>query len=368
MKLLFENDLFESELYHEIEKMNKLGVYETNVDKQIFRASPHFRQMFALPEQEEYPVDVFTNLLHPEDQERVMDFFNQCITRHQSFDCEYRCLVNGATIYVRSRSKIYYHEDGRPARVLGIKQDITESKLAEQERKAFTQELIRNRETTATIAHDLRSPVSTIKSIHDLIRNHISASHQRFADQIPVLCRRANEIIEDVLELNQLEQEDYALATSLQALSPLIRAAADQIRPLAEQKQLTISYELQEVEAPVHEQKIIRILNNLLSNAIKFSHENQSILVKVYDTDTFARIEVIDHGIGMDAQQLAGLFDKFSSASRKGTKGEPTVGLGMNIVKKLVDLHRGAISVESEINRGTRVILSLPKKAGEEPC
>lgn len=364
MKLLFDKDLFESDLYHEIEEISKVGVYETNVGEGVFRASSQFRRMFDLPEQETYPVQRFTNLLHPEDRERVMQFFNQCLEQHQPFDCEYRCLVEGKTIYVRSRSRIYYHKDGRPDKVLGIKQDITETKLAEQEKQAFTRELIRNREATAVIAHDLRSPISTIKSIYDLIREDVSGSHQRFVDQIPVLCERANEIIEDVLELNQLEQGDYALVTSQQPLAPLVKMAVDQIRPVADKKQLTVNYELQDVEARVHEQKIVRILNNLLSNAIKFSYENQNILIKLYERSDRANIEVIDHGIGMNPKQLSQLFEKFGNANRKGTKGEPTVGLGMNIVKRLVDLHQGEIRVESEKDKGTRVSISLPKNLG----
>jgi signal transduction histidine kinase len=75
----------------------------------------------------------------------------------------------------------------------------------------------------------------------------------------------------------------------------------------------------------VHEQKLVSILNNLLSNAIKFSYENQNILIKLYETTEFVNIEVIDHGIGMGSQQLAKLFDKFSIASRKGTKARATV-------------------------------------------
>ncbi len=119
-----------------------------------------------------------------------MHFFNQCIEQHQPFDCVYRCLVHVKTTYVRSRSRIYYHEDGRPDKVLGIKQDITETKLAEQEKQAFTQELIRNREATAAIAHDLRSPISSIKSICDLTREDVSGLCKQFVDQIPVLCQR----------------------------------------------------------------------------------------------------------------------------------------------------------------------------------
>jgi two-component system sensor histidine kinase VicK len=117
----------------------------------------------------------------------------------------------------------------------------------------------------------------------------------------------------------------------------------------------------------LNQNKFSRVLNNLLGNAIKFSHRKQQILVSA-DVQTERGtiiIKVQDSGIGIPEDLKSMIFDKFTKAGRKGTEGEKSLGLGMSIVKRIVELHNGRIWMESKENIGTTIFieLNLPKDA-----
>jgi signal transduction histidine kinase len=106
-----------------------------------------------------------------------------------------------------------------------------------------------------------------------------------------------------------------------------------------------------------------RIIDNLLSNALKFTENNKSIeLITENNEDRFL-LRVVDEGIGIQREHISLLFQKFSKITqRPGTLGEPSIGLGLSIVKHLVDLHGGSIQVESEVGKGTAISITLPNK------
>lgn len=358
MDNFLQSALLDDTLFNQLEKIGELGIYETDIGQQTFKASSHFQKMFHLPPQEHYPVETFQALVHPEDIEWVMKLYGDCITHHLPFDCEYRCLVEGKVMHVRSRSKIFYNEAGQPLKALGIKQDITSRKKLEIERKEFVQGLIKSKEVTSIIAHDLRSPVSTVISIVELLEDHTDQDGEVFLDKINLLCQRMNDIIDDVLELNKIEKDNISFDTHLQVLAPVIHAVVSTLSIKAQEKQISFSLDLDEaVMAEVNAQKVSRILDNLLSNAVKFSHKNSVVEIRLAEVQGKALISVKDHGIGMNEEQLKLLYRKFSKSNRKGTEGERSVGLGMSIVKRLVDLHQAEIKIESKVNEGTTVTL-----------
>ncbi|MCL1826419.1 MAG: HAMP domain-containing histidine kinase [Candidatus Cloacimonetes bacterium] len=106
--------------------------------------------------------------------------------------------------------------------------------------------------------------------------------------------------------------------------------------------------------------KWTRIYENLTTNAIKFTDDKGAITVKTYSEDDHAVFSIKDSGIGIPPENLAKLFSGASDVSRKGTAGEESTGLGLTIVKKLVDLHNGTIEVKSKVGEGTEFIVKLP--------
>jgi PAS domain S-box-containing protein len=122
---------FDERLFLEMEEIGKMGMYAYDVPNQTFEASPHLQKMFHLPPQSSYSREVLQALVHPDDEKWVISLFADCIENHKPFNCEYRCLLNGEVIYIRSSSRVECDEQGNLVRFLGVKQDISEQKKAE---------------------------------------------------------------------------------------------------------------------------------------------------------------------------------------------------------------------------------------------
>ena len=107
--------------------------------------------------------------------------------------------------------------------------------------------------------------------------------------------------------------------------------------------------------------KFMQVINNLISNAIKFTPDGGEITVALEEKEDRVLIRVADTGIGIPEKFHATLFDKFTRARRTGIKGEPSVGLGMSIIKTIVEWHQGKIWFESRENKGTTFFIEVPK-------
>ncbi|GAB4429056.1 MAG: hypothetical protein Kow0031_09480 [Anaerolineae bacterium] len=120
-------------MLNESQRIAKTGSYETDLLTGTWVGSDSFIEIFGLPHKKKYTVEEFQAIVHPDDFDEVMAYFGHCLANQMNFDYEYRCLrSDGKVIYVSSRSKVYYGPDGTPLKIIGIKQDITERKLAEE--------------------------------------------------------------------------------------------------------------------------------------------------------------------------------------------------------------------------------------------
>jgi two-component system sensor histidine kinase VicK len=130
-------------------------------------------------------------------------------------------------------------------------------------------------------------------------------------------------------------------------------------------KVFKFTYSKLSIYADVDSAEFLAILNNLVSNAIKFTPDkgHNNVHLEEKDKEEIVLITIIDNGIGIPAQYHLTLFDKFTKARRQGLKGEETVGLGLSIVKHLVNLHQGKIYFENEENKGTTFYVKIPKKS-----
>jgi len=129
----------------------------------------------------------------------------------------------------------------------------------------------------------------------------------------------------------------------------------------AQKKGISITYQSPEkpVYALIDRDKFRRVLENLLSNAVKFTNEDGQVTITLKEEKGKAVLLVHDNGIGIPAELVATVFNKFTKAGRAGTGGEPTTGLGLYIVKQIIDKHKGKVWVESKENAGTTVFVEL---------
>ncbi len=242
---------------------------------------------------------------------------------------------------------------------------ITEQKLNEKKLEKLNQS---KDNILGIVAHDLRNPITAILGLADLIKNDLPNA-EKYIDLINRSCKTSLNIITELLDISELDRSDYTLNKESVEIIALLKGLIESNKILANDKELDIQFVSNTKSLFIHlnQNKFSRVLNNLLGNAIKFSHRKQQILVSA-DVQTergTVIIKVQDSGIGIPENLKSMIFDKFTKAGRKGTEGEKSLGLGMSIVKRIVELHNGRIWMESKENIGTTIFieLDLPKDA-----
>jgi signal transduction histidine kinase len=216
----------------------------------------------------------------------------------------------------------------------------------------------------AIAAHDLRSPLTVISAYADvlLFENAVQGDHLLFVEEISRSARFMAELVEEMLDTSRLESGHVALDLQDLDLVDAARHAATINRLRAEHKQIAITFEQEVKHALIRADavKLRQIINNLVVNAIKFSPSNSDVTVRVRRAEGQAVLEVEDRGIGIPQSKLTSIFEPFKTLGSSGTAGERSIGLGLTIVRKLADLHRATVEVESEEGRGSLFRVRFP--------
>ena len=210
------------------------------------------------------------------------------------------------------------------------------------------------------VAHDLRNPITAIIGLTDLLHATTDQGNQ-YIDLINRSCNNALSIIIDLLDLTELGNDAFKLVTITTEINALINDILLIENHNATSKNITIKFDSnrQDIFANINHDKFSRVISNLISNAVKFSNNNSAIHIKTSYNYGIVLITVTDNGIGIPKNMQEVIFDKFTKAGRKGTAGEKSFGLGMSIVKQIVELHGGQIWLESEENKGTTVYIEF---------
>jgi signal transduction histidine kinase len=226
--------------------------------------------------------------------------------------------------------------------------------------RTFKSELI------STCAHDLKSPTGSILSYLDILETEWkNMKISEINNIINRMTRAGNhmiDLIDDLLEVgkNETGKTEFQLEPVL--LSDLCDEALNNIKGTLEQKEIDHSLNIGkgELRVKLDLQKAMQIINNLLSNAVKFTPRSGKIDINIDHRDKRIYLEIKDSGQGIPENELDGIFNQFQTTSIKATEGEKSTGLGLTIVKQLVELHKGEISVKSKIDEGTLFTVSFP--------
>lgn len=220
-------------------------------------------------------------------------------------------------------------------------------------------------------AHDLRNPITAIGGfcslfLADMI-GPLTDQQRDIIERMRSSSKFMNQLLEDLLDISQIEAGKLELRLTPVDLVALITDNVKLNRMFAEKKQIELKFLV--LCAPptliLDAAKIEQVLNNLISNAIKFSQSNTEITVELSEEDKQVMIAVRDQGQGIEANELEKVFKPFEKTSTRSTAGEKSTGLGMAIVKKIVDGHQGKIWLESTVGVGTTFHIALPLPAQE---
>ena len=272
-------------------------------------------------------------------------------------------------------------ESGEPLCYVGVKRDITKSKQAEEDRldllrretaaRADAERANRLKdEFLATLSHELRTPLNAVIGWSRMLGSgrldRESAKHA-----VEVIERNAwaqKQIIEDILDVSRVITGRLQLNLSSVNLATVVDAALDTLRPAMEAKEIQIETQfdsgLRMIAGDAY--RLQQVVWNLLSNAAKFTPNNGKIEISVNQTATHALIQVRDTGPGIDSEFLPHVFERFSQADGSTTRTHGGLGLGLAIVRHLVELHGGTIAVENRGDgAGAIFTVRLPLPSGE---
>ena len=212
-------------------------------------------------------------------------------------------------------------------------------------------------------AHDLRNPLSAIRGMSDMILalDLEAEKEKEFIVSISKVSTQMLSLLNDLLDVSAIESGTFEVNLEPYDLCDLVRDRAELSRYSAKTKSIDIA--VSEHDSPkvnIDTQKFAQVLDNILSNAIKFSPEQSTIEVEVRTRGQSAEVLITDHGQGIPPEEIEQVFSPFNKLSPKPTAGEKSTGLGMSIVKKLIEVHSGSVALASELGVGTQVTITLP--------
>jgi len=214
-------------------------------------------------------------------------------------------------------------------------------------------------------AHDLRNPLGNIMNYCEFLEDdngNFNKQQREFLTAINTISSFMLSLVNELLDVSAIEAGNIDLKKKNCDLINLIRRAINLNKPLAERKNMVINFDPGKELLPVFadESKIDQVITNLLTNAIKYSYPDKPINIVVSTTDNEVAVAVKDRGQLLTQEELKTLFRPFQKTSAVTTGGEKSVGLGLYIVKRIVDAHGGKIWAESEENVGSTFTLTLP--------
>ncbi|MCX8031741.1 MAG: cell wall metabolism sensor histidine kinase WalK [Thermodesulfovibrionales bacterium] len=211
------------------------------------------------------------------------------------------------------------------------------------------------------MSHELRTPITTIKShVEAMIDGIWQPTEDRLRSCLDEI-ERLNKLIEEIKLLAEYEIEERIEKQEFN-LRELIKQIVLNFEKNFLDKGLILETHLEDVILYADKNKIAQVIINLLSNAIKYSRDGGKIYIEVKGKSEGAYIKIKDDGMGIPKKDLPYIFERFYRVDQSRNKETGGAGIGLSIVKRIIEMHKGEISVNSELNKGTEFIIKLPYK------
>ena len=344
-----------------------LGTWYCDLKTDHLHWDERIHKLLGLPAQPASNGDGFFKRIHPDDREKL-----RAARRHAlatgGFSEELRFLrADGSICWLLTTAKVVPDSAGTPAYLSGVCFDISTQKrtaAALEDRVAELKEADRQKnEFVALLAHEMRNPLAPISNAVEILRN-FSNAEPRFQSSLNIIGREVQQMarmLEDLLDVSRLTRNRLALRKQPFDLTKIICEAIETSQPYLDEKQHRLQVDLANdplwVEAD--RARLEQVFSNLLINAAKFTREGGAIRIAAEREKSEVVVSVSDNGVGMSTELIRRAFEMFSQEERTTEGGG--LGIGLTLVKNLVDLHGGSVQAHSEgINRGSVFIVRLP--------
>ena len=370
----------------------RIGYYETDIVQGTWFSSPMLNEIFGIDKFFVRSLASWTQLIHPDDRQRVSDSFSRILRDGTPFHLQYRVIRyrDGEICWVDVWGRLE-SENGRPVRVIGTVMDVTERKLAELELEAYRKSLeaqiadrtralnesnqrlaaavevaeaasMAKSDFLANMSHEIRTPMNAIIGMTGLLEQEtVDPGQREKLKRIIAAGDHLLAIIEDILDLSRIEASKMQLYLSVFRPRDLVAQCINLLMDTIEEKGLTVVCEI-DPDVPEAVQgdlaRLKQILINFGSNATKFTDKGMiRFAVTTLQQDAFScllRFQVEDTGIGIDRDVIDRIFLTFEQADSSTTRRYGGTGLGLAICKRLARLMGGDIGAESTLGVGSK--------------
>ncbi|MGH6646914.1 PAS domain S-box protein [Aquabacterium sp.] len=344
----------------------RIGDWDLDLRTGEARHSARHDQCFGYAEpRADWSFEVFMAHVHPDDREFVERLFHQAVATNGEWHFECRVIwPNGSVHWIDAHGSIH-QEGGQPARMLGIVADATSRKLAE---RALLDADRRKDEFLATLAHELRNPLAPIRNALEIMRlSKEPQAQEKARHMIERQVWQMVHLVDDLMDVSRITQGKVELRRERIDIAVAIQNAIDTSRPLIDARHHTLEARLpapQTVFVYADVTRLIQIVSNLLNNAAKYTPEGGRIVLSAQEKDRQAVITIQDTGTGIPAEMLPRVFDMFTQVDRALERSQGGLGIGLALVRKLVEMHGGSVQAKSPgLGGGSTFEVQLPALA-----
>ncbi|HVF28750.1 MAG TPA: ATP-binding protein [Pyrinomonadaceae bacterium] len=308
-----------------------------------------------------------------EDEQRIMRTGQPVIDKEEK-----ETYPDGSATWLSTTKVPMFDEAGRVTGIVGISRDITERKRAEEERIQLIREQAARAEAEAanrlkdeflaTVSHELRTPLTAIIGWAQMLRagRLDEGSAARALETIERQGKLQAQLIDDLLDVSRIITGKLRLDAQRVELALTIEAVMNAVGPAAEAKNIRLQKALDPQAGPVlgDPDRLQQVVWNLLSNAVKFTPKGGSVNVRLEQINSHVQITVSDTGAGIPTEFLPQVFAPFRQADGSTTRAQGGLGLGLSIVRHLVELHGGTVQADSRgVGQGATFTVKLPVMA-----
>ena len=325
----------------------------------------------------DYPT--FLGLLHPDDRQQIDDAFRRAVRGEDSgkYDIGYRVAgtdTNTATgRWIRSTAQLFV-DGSNGVRLIGTAQDVTTAKTNEADlRAAKEQAESANRakdEFLAMLGHELRNPLAPMLTALELLRVRMGEAGARERDVIHRQVRNLAQLVDDMLDVAQIRKGRMTIAKEALYARQVIAKALEFVTPMLEERRHRLQVDIEPPSLVIvgDERRLIQAVTNLLTNAVKYTEAGGSIRVAASSDGVEVEIRVSDTGKGFSPAFLPRAFDLFVQGDRTPDRSEGGLGLGLPIVRSIVERHGGRVAAASMgIGKGSEFVITLPAAGADTP-
>ncbi|CAD5924885.1 Sensory/regulatory protein RpfC [Planktothrix tepida] len=372
-------------------KSGGFGIWEWDILQDQLIWDEQMYELYGLEKSDvlETIYQTWANALHPQDRERTETAIQQALRSEKEYNPEFRVVhPNGSIRYIKAYALVQRDNNGEPQRMVGVNFDITSAKEAEKQLRQVNERLTLTNaeldratrlkdEFLANMSHELRTPLNAIlgmsEGLQDGVFGNLSKQQKQAINSIDRSGNHLLALINDVLDLAKVESGKLELQLAQVSINYLCTNSVTFVRQQALKKNIQLTTKIPEglANIVVDELRIRQVLINLLNNAVKFTPDGGCIKLEVkviFSTpQNLLQFSVIDTGIGLTPENASKLFQPFIQIDSSLNRQYSGTGLGLALVRRLVELHQGTVGVTSELGKGSCFMVCLPYVVSKAP-